>query len=145
LSGDAGDELFGGYNRYFWGPRIWDKGVLIPHAHRRWIGTSVQAVPVSAWDTLSQAAQRAGLDKAGRLNRLGDKARKLAARLISAKDLDDVYWILVTKWPGGNAMVRGGGGAMENQLLWPGPQDELEDWLANRSIPPSNVTESSEE
>ena len=102
LSGDAGDELFGGYNRYFWGPRVWDKVGWIPNRQRALMGSVVQAVPISAWDTLGQAAHRAGLDKAGRLNRLGDKAHKLAARLISAKDLDGVYWSLVTEWPGGN-------------------------------------------
>ena len=35
LSGDAGDELFGGYNRYFWGPRIWQKFSWMPFFVRK--------------------------------------------------------------------------------------------------------------
>jgi asparagine synthase (glutamine-hydrolysing) len=38
LSGDAGDELFGGYNRYFWGPRIWNSMRWMPFTVRRALG-----------------------------------------------------------------------------------------------------------
>jgi len=35
LSGDAGDELLGGYNRYFLGPGIWRKLSVMPFFFRR--------------------------------------------------------------------------------------------------------------
>ena len=34
LSGDAGDELFGGYNRYIWGQNIWSKLNAVPRPVR---------------------------------------------------------------------------------------------------------------
>lgn len=100
LSGDAGDELFGGYNRYFWGPRIWRRLDWMPLALRRTLGNLMSAVPVSAWD---QAGTLIG-GIVG-VSQPGDKAHKLAARLRDVKTLDDLYASLVSEWPG-NRMVK---------------------------------------
>lgn len=90
LSGDAGDELFGGYNRYFWAPRIWNRLAWLPFIVRRRLGGALQALPPAAWDSVSRLVNVA---------RLGDKAHKLAARLGSVRDLDDLYWSLLSEWP----------------------------------------------
>ena len=50
LSGDAGDELFGGYTRYDRAPALWSRLGRVPAPLRRALGPAIQALPPSAWD-----------------------------------------------------------------------------------------------
>ena len=105
LSGDAGDELFGGYNRYFWGPRIWAKLAWMPYPVRQALGVAISAMPVAGWDALSRPLN-AMLPGGKGIARAGDKAHKLAARLTNVRSLDDLYLSLVTEWQDPASVVR---------------------------------------
>lgn len=48
LSGDGGDELFWGYQRYFWG-NYWQTLSTIPHALRSSASTAAQFIPRAMW------------------------------------------------------------------------------------------------
>ena len=102
LSGDAGDELFGGYNRYFWGQRVWNRLGWMPPLVRQGLGLGILQLPVEAWDALGSA-----LPGIHSIARLGDKAHKLAHRLKTMQSVDDLYRSLVTEWPQGCDVVRG--------------------------------------
>jgi len=102
LSGDAGDELFGGYNRYFWGQRIWRKMSWMPSSLRGALGYSIQGISIDRWDSLSRILP----SKMG-IRRMGDKAHKLAYRLKSVDSLDDLYRSLVNEWPSDIGLVLG--------------------------------------
>jgi len=102
LSGDAGDELFGGYNRYFWGKRIWSRISWLPPEFRQLLGAGIQGLSVEQWDALGRTLP-GGLQIA----RLGDKVYKMASRMKAVKSLDDLYRSLVTVWPQQASPVKG--------------------------------------
>jgi asparagine synthase (glutamine-hydrolysing) len=52
LSGDGGDELFTGYNRYFWAETLWKRFSSIPAPLRRAFAGGLRALSPAAWDRL---------------------------------------------------------------------------------------------
>jgi len=107
LSGDAGDELFGGYNRYFWGPRIWNRVAWLPFGVRRWLGALLTMLPPAGWDRCLTPLTRFRPGSDG-VARPGDKVHKLAFRMRHVRDLDALYASLVTEWPCPEALLQGG-------------------------------------
>lgn len=103
LSGDAGDELFGGYNRYSWAPAIWNRVGWMPHPLRHALTSVMGTIPTGAWDRLGPLVAR------GRHGhqRVGDKAHKLARRLAGVRNIDDFYLSLVSEWPLPGELVKG--------------------------------------
>ncbi len=95
LSGDGGDELFGGYNRYFWGASIWKRSGNVPVALRRILGWVMTAIPPRRWDMLSGPILTL-LPKHLRLQAIGDKIHKLAS-VIDVDNPMELYRRLISQ------------------------------------------------
>jgi asparagine synthase (glutamine-hydrolysing) len=100
LSGDAGDELFGGYNRYLWGERVWSKLKWMPPIMRQTLGTVIQKLPTSTWDVAGHL-----LPNKYRVASMGDKAHRMSYRLKTVNSLDDMYRSLVTEGFNADSLV----------------------------------------
>jgi asparagine synthase (glutamine-hydrolysing) len=85
LSGDGGDELFGGYNRYV--QDVWPRAEKLPLSARRLASASLQALAPSAWDQLIGKAPWM-FPKELRAGASGDKVHKLAGALASTSEND---------------------------------------------------------
>ncbi len=105
LSGDGGDELFGGYNRYFWAPDIWRRLSWAPRALRRALAAALTTAGPATWDRLFHALGPL-LPAALRYANPGDKVHK-AAGILATKSPEEIYWGLVSQWKEPEAVVPG--------------------------------------
>jgi asparagine synthase (glutamine-hydrolysing) len=103
LSGDGGDELFGGYSRYVFGQRLWSHLSRIPALLRRWAAKGITAVPPAMWNFLLKPV--GAVLRRGEWNP-GDKLHKGAA-LLAVRTPVDLYRMLVSHWEAPSSLVLG--------------------------------------
>ncbi len=102
LSGDGGDELFAGYNRYFVGRSLWRRIGWAPAVLRHAVGC---ALTVLSPTTLNTMLRRLGT-LAPALRNPGDKLHKLAA-ILAMENPERMYLSLVSLWQEPTSVVLG--------------------------------------
>lgn len=96
LSGDGGDELFGGYNRYLMAQQVWNKNRKLPRPMRRLASTTLTAFAPKSWDAMFTTLNPI-LPKRLQLSAPGDKAHKLAG-VLNIDSEQEFYQSLTSHW-----------------------------------------------
>ena len=119
LSGDGGDELFGGYNRYVLSRSAWRWVRHLPRPARSAGARALLAVPPGRWDDLFRHVGR-HLPQRLRLRQPGGKAQKLA-EVMAASDGAELYLTLVSQWSDPAALVgaREASTLVSDRMGWP--------------------------
>jgi len=97
LSGDGGDELFAGYNRYGWTESTWDKVGVLPSPVRGLLAELLTLVPSNWWDNVYRAMHSVFGPAGSRQNNVGLKIQKLSA-LLRCNDIVGAYKLLISYW-----------------------------------------------
>jgi asparagine synthase (glutamine-hydrolysing) len=99
LSGDGGDELMAGYNRYNWSQKLSALTEPMPHAARAIVSQIATSISEENWSRASSLVMWA-LPENKKMKHFGQKVHKLAS-FLGAKDQVDVYKKLIKHpWPG---------------------------------------------
>ena len=129
LSGDGGDELFGGYDRYFLAKRVWSFLRIIPRRGRRAVADGIGSIPPARWDSMLRFVGLADRPRASR-RVTADRLYKVA-RILSLETRESMYRDFMSHWrdPAGVTL-----GTMEPPTALTNPQrwaevDELLPWM----------------
>ena len=103
LSGDGGDELFAGYNRYLRDNMLWNAIDATPQALRSLAASAVRVLSPSSWTALG-----ALIPEQHRPVQFGDKMHKLARVLDGEPEASTFYKQITSLWVEPARVVRDG-------------------------------------
>jgi asparagine synthase (glutamine-hydrolysing) len=115
LTGDGGDELFGGYNRYIQGERMIGEFQRWPGLLRRLSASGLTSVSPRAWNRMRDTL-RPVFPVASRTRLLGEKMHKLGD-LLRADSTQGMYRSLLSAWQDPEQLVVGGAAGSSNGSL----------------------------
>ncbi|MFN8388831.1 MAG: asparagine synthase (glutamine-hydrolyzing) [Bdellovibrionota bacterium] len=102
LSGDGGDEIFCGYNRYVFPTRFWSYLKFLPHYARARVAAMLAAIPEAAWSKILRPFE-------SRFDKPGERIQKVC-KLLCAEGMDDLYLRLLAQWMTPTDLVVGSSG-----------------------------------
>lgn len=108
LSGDAGDELFCGYNRYFMTANRGRKMIMasLPLPMRRLLAKGLTSISPQMWNKIIGAIDGL-LPSSARFSNVGEKLHKGAA-VLESQSVDALYRGLVSHWHDPESVMIGG-------------------------------------
>jgi asparagine synthase (glutamine-hydrolysing) len=111
LTGDGGDELFAGYNRYTAGARMVERLARLPVSVRRLAAAGIGALSPETWERLHGAAGPV-LPQGARTRLAGAKLRKIG-RMLEGDGAAATYRTMLSAWRDPASLVDGGRERME--------------------------------
>jgi asparagine synthase (glutamine-hydrolysing) len=120
LSGDGGDELFGGYNRYGLAPDIWKYIGSFPQYSRKLFSKLIQTLSPSAYNNIFEPIQSFLPERIAQAN-AGDKIHKIAS-ILDSDSKYDLYQRILRMWQLNTKIIKGdlndiiGGPASEKMI-----------------------------
>jgi asparagine synthase (glutamine-hydrolysing) len=106
LSGDAGDELFGGYNRYVQTARLWANLKRVPGPVRYLAAGAIGTLPPALWNSVVGA-----LPGPKRPPAFGSKVRQTFRAAARSDRLETLFDALLDEWSGEGSPVLGANGS----------------------------------
>jgi asparagine synthase (glutamine-hydrolysing) len=94
LTGDGGDELFAGYDKYYRTEFMWDQMRRVPRSLRSATGAVLGAIPPDFWNGVGRLARIEATHST-----LGDQVRK-GARLLAARSPTEIGHRFSERWQG---------------------------------------------